>query len=120
MAKSIPVPQQQQAQAIIERFNREVLGAGQVRYAARFKGAYLYLDRRNSSAGRWGPICRLKFTGDASAWELAIYKYSICNYDPEETWFPGYDRFNGSIESALSAGLEAYPPDWTPWSHAKT
>jgi hypothetical protein len=116
VAKTIPLPQRHAAQAVIERFNREVLGAGEVRYAARFKGPYLYLDRINFSGDKWGPICRLRFTGNATAWEFAIYKYSTASYDPDEMWFPGCDEFNGSIESALSAGLAAYPPEWTPWS----
>ena len=43
-------------------------------------------------------------------WQFAIYKYSRDIYDPDETWFPGYEKFDGTIESALCAGLAAYPP----------
>jgi len=108
--KSIASQQRREAQSIIERFNREVLGGGEVRYAARFKGLYLYLDRMDFLADEWAPICRLRFTGAATAWEFAIYKYSRAIYDPDETWFPGHEKFDGSIESALCAGLAAYPP----------
>lgn len=113
-SKSIPPQLRREVEAMIERFNGEVLGGGVVRYGARFKGTYLFLDRRDFLAGEWAPICRLKFTGDATHWDFAIYKYSRDIYDPDETWFPGYDQFNGSIESALSTGLEAYPPDYRP------
>lgn len=111
VSKSIPSQQRREAEAIVERFNREVLGASEVRYAARFKGLYLYLDRIDFSGAELAPICRLKFTGKATDWQFAIYKYSRDIYDPDETWFPGYDEFDGGIESALSAGLAAYPPE---------
>jgi hypothetical protein len=114
VSKSIPSQQRREAESIIERFNREALGGGRVRYAARFKGHYLYLDRMDFWGGEWAPIGRLKFTGEAAPWQFAIYKYSRDSYDPDETWFPGYDEFDGSIESALAAGLAAYPPGWSP------
>lgn len=110
VSKSIPSQQRREAEAVIERFNQEVLGSGEVRYVGRFKGLYLYLDRRDFLGDELAPICRLKFTGEATDWEFAIYKYSRDIYDPDETWFPGYDEFDGTIESALSAGLVAYSP----------
>ena len=110
VSKSIPSQQRREAESIIERFNREVLGGGKVRYAARFKGLYLYLDRMDFLGDELAPICRLKFTGEATDWQFAIYKYSRDIYDLDETWFPGYEKFDGTIESALSAGLVAYPP----------
>jgi len=110
VSKSIPSQQRGEAKAIIERFNREVLGGGEVRYAARFKGLYLYLDRIDFSGAEMVPICRLKFTGEATGWQFAIYKYSRELYDPDEAWFWGYEKVDGTIEGALSAGLAAYPP----------
>ena len=110
VSKSIPSRQRREAESIIERFNREVLGSCEVRYIGRFKGRYLYLDRRDFLGDELAPICRLKFAGEARDWQFAIYKYSRDIYDPDETWFPGYEKFDGTIESALSAGLAAYPP----------
>jgi hypothetical protein len=114
VSKSIPSQRRREAQSIIERFNRETLGGGVVRYTARFKGLYLYLDRIDFLGAELAPICRLKFTGETMDWQIAIYKYSRDIYDPDETWFPGHEKFDGTIESALSAGLAAYPPDYSP------
>src|SRR5207249_1614909 len=69
-AKAIPTDVQRRAAEVVERFNREVLGGGRVRYVPRFKGSFLYLDRQGSGAP--GPICRLKYTGSFEAWEFAI------------------------------------------------
>jgi hypothetical protein len=110
VSKSIPSQQRREAESIFERFNREVLGGGEVRYAARFKGLYLYLDRIDFSGAEMAPICRLKFTGEATDWQFAIYKYSRDIYDPGEAWFWGYEKVDGKIEGALCAGLAAYPP----------
>jgi hypothetical protein len=43
-------------------------------------------------------------------WEFAIYKYSSERYDPDEWFFPGVGLVDGTIEGAMKAGLEAYPP----------
>src|SRR5436190_21001676 len=106
--KGIPAEIQQQAVEAVERFNREVLGSGDVRYVPRFKGSFLYLERQG--AGAPGPICRLKYTGSFEAWEFAIYKYSSGNYDAHEWMFPGSEFIDGTIEGALKAGMGAYPP----------
>ena len=109
-SKRIPSQLRREAEGVIERFNREVLGGGEVRYVARFRGPYLYLDRKDFLGDTWAPICRLEFTGEATDWQFAIYKYSRDIYDPDEWWFPGCDEVDGTIEGALSAGLAAYPP----------
>ena len=43
-------------------------------------------------------------------WTFAIFKYSSDRYDPEEWLFPGYGHLDGTVEGAMRAGLEAYPP----------
>src|SRR5262245_55902353 len=106
-AKAIPADVRRRAEEVVERFNREVLGGGRVRYMPRFKGSFLYLDRQG--AGATGPICRLKYTGSFDAWEFAIFKYSSETYDTDEWMFPGSEFVNGTIEGALKAGMEAYP-----------
>ena len=60
--------------------------------------------------GNQGPICRLTYTGDLNSWEFAIYKYSDNRYDPDEWMIPGIGQFDGTVEGAMKAGLEAYPP----------
>ena len=93
---------------MIERFKRTHIGDPQCYYVARFKGRFLYLDRYDF--GRQGPICRLTYTGDLAQWDFAIYKYSDDGYDPSEWFFPGGEYVDGTIEGAMHAGLQAYPP----------
>ena len=38
-----------------------------------------------------------------------IYKYSSDRYDPQETWFPGFEVFDGTVEGTMQAGMKAYP-----------
>jgi hypothetical protein len=104
--KAIPDEVCRRIEKEVQQFNRENLG-GEVRYLARFKGAYLYLDREDY--GRVGPICRLKYIGDFQNWEFAIFKFSSETYDPDECFFPGYEDVDGTIEGAMHAGLKAYP-----------
>jgi hypothetical protein len=113
-AKNIPTKVKRQVEEIVERFNREVLGGGKVQYVARFKGLYFFLDRKDPPFYEGGSIGRLEFTGDLTNWRFAIFKYSSNRYDPEECWFPGFDELDGTLESVLSAGLKAYPPEWAP------
>lgn len=77
-------------------------------YVPRFKGAYLYLDRIDFR-GLPFPVCRLKWTGNMDAWEFAIYRYSREAYDPEEWFFDGAEKVDGTVEGAMRAGMEAYP-----------
>jgi len=74
MAKAIPIEIQQQANKIIEQFNLQKL-KGKVRYAPRFKGAFLYLDRADYSSPP-SEICRLKYTGSLDNLEFATFKHS--------------------------------------------
>ena len=106
--KAIPDSIRKQAQEIVGQFNKEELASGNIYYTVRFRGKYLYLDRY--SYGRSGPICRLTYNGAIDNWEFAIFKYSDERYDPEEWMFPGSGHVDGTIEGAMKAGLEAYPP----------
>ncbi len=105
--KIIPDDIKKQADEIVRNFNATVIKNADCCYVARFRGNYLYLDR--IEYGRLGPICRLKFTGDLTKWEFAIFKYSDEVYDPEEWFFPGSHYVDGTIEGAMRAGREAYP-----------
>ena len=82
-AKGIPAKVRHEADEIIDRFNRYVLG-GSVLYVTRFKGRYLYLDRMDVLFSKAKPIGRLEFVGELTNWRFAIYKYSSDRYDPEE------------------------------------
>lgn len=37
-----------------------------------------------------------------------------CGIDPDEYFFPGSEKLDGSIKGALQAGHKAYPPHWSP------
>jgi hypothetical protein len=60
------------------------------------------------------PAARLKYNGKIDNWGFAIFKWSNERYDPYEIFFPGSKHLNGTIEGALKAGHEAYPPSWEP------
>jgi len=97
-----------QADAVVARFNVEQLrGQPWAHYLTNYRGAHLYLGREHG--GRFGPICRLTYTGDMNRWDFAIYKYSDEAYDPEEWMFDGAEEVDGTIEGAMRAGLKAYP-----------
>ena len=97
-----------QADAIVARFNAEELrNKPYAHYVTSYRGAHLYLG--HELGGRFGPICRLTYTGDMSHWEFAIYKYGGGVYDPDEWFFPGAEEADGTIEGAMRAGLKAYP-----------
>ena len=104
----IPDTVKEEVENIVDRFNRRKLVRDDCYYEARFKGRFLYLDR--CDYGRLGPICRLTYTGNMSEWEFAIFKWSSEKYDPDEWMFPGTEQLDGTIEGAMKAGLEAYPP----------
>jgi hypothetical protein len=92
---------------IVEHFNTTAIRNPQCVYVPRYKGKFLYLDRRDY--GRLHPICRLAYTGKMEEWSFAIYKYSDERYDAEEWFFPGSGHVDGTLAGAMKAGLEAYP-----------
>ncbi len=105
--KGIPQQIKNQVDEIVKSFNKEVIGAPNYYFVARYKGSYLYLDRYDY--GKFCPICRLKFSGSLTNWEFAIYKYSSGRYDPDEWFFPGSEQADGTVEGAMKAGMQAYP-----------
>lgn len=105
---SIPEDVRRQVEEIVERFNRKESRRDDCYYLARFRGKYCYLDR--ADYGQVGPICRLTYTGKMDNWEMAIFKWSSETYDPDEWFFFGSELVDGTIEGAMRAGLEAYPP----------
>ena len=104
----IPDEIREQVAERIQAFNTQVLRDPNVSYLPRYRGSFLYLDRH--AYGRTGPICRLRYTGAIDRWTFAIFKYSSDRYDPEEWMFPGHGHLDGTVEGAMRAGLEAYPP----------
>jgi len=105
-SKSIPKEIQDQVNEIIADFNRKRFGKSGRGYQARFRGRFLYLSR--TDWGRPSPICRLTYTGQMDGWEFAIYKYLDEVYDPDEWFFPGADKVDGTVVGAMEAGLKAY------------
>jgi len=114
MAKTkIPTDLQEKANDIIDNFNKTAFeNKPDYMYYPMYRSDCLYIYRKEGEKD--GPICRLKYTGNFTDWDFAIYKYSREKYDPEEFCFPGFQHINGTIEGALKAGLEAYPPSWSP------
>lgn len=109
MAKqAIPDEVRAQVLEIVEAFNKSEPQVKKCPYVARFQGSYLYLDHQER--GGQSPVCRLKYTGKLDDWDFAIYKYSKEHYNPDEWLFPGGEHVDGTIEGAMRAGLEAYPP----------
>jgi len=107
--KKIPTDVQEKANDIIANFNLKNSG---VKYYAVYKGAFLYLNRIDGEVDE--PIARLKYNGEFTNWDFAIYKWSREKYDPDEDFFPGFECLNGTIEGAMVAGNKAYPPRWVP------
>ena len=104
----IPNEIREQVAERIQAFNTQVLKDPNVSYLPRYRGAFLYLDRH--AYGRTGQICRLRYTGTIDRWVFAIFKYSSQRYDADEWLFPGSGHLDGTIEGAMQAGMEAYPP----------
>jgi hypothetical protein len=52
----------------------------------------------------------LDFHGGMDDWKFAIYRYSRDRYDPDEWFFPGAELVDGTVQGAMKAGMEAYPP----------
>ncbi|OQX61018.1 MAG: hypothetical protein B5M51_09085 [Anaerolinea sp. 4484_236] len=105
--KAIPDEVREEVERIVSKFNRKMFRNSGIAYSTQYKGKYLYLKRNEH--GKPGPICRLTYTGEMDAWEFAIYKYSANGYDPDEWFFPGVNKVDGTIKGAMLAGLEAYP-----------
>lgn len=103
----IPEEVRQQADEIVQKFNKTIIKDPNRYYVPRFKGKFLYLDRYDYDF--LSHVCRLKYTGQIDDWDFAIYKYSDGAYDPDEWAFPGSGHVDGTIEGAMKAGLQAYP-----------
>ncbi len=106
--KVIPGETRGKVVEIVADFNLRVIDDPKCFYVPRFRGGTLYLDR--SDYGQIGHVCRLQYQGEIDDWEFAIYKYSGECYDPDEWFFPGAELVDGTLEGAMKAGMEAYPP----------
>ena len=116
---AIPLEIQAEVLKLVEEFNRKILkevnpilrmpmGDDVFRgYGARFKGKFLYLDRLEHR--KPSPICRLAWIGSMDKWDFAIYKYSDEHYDPEEWFFTGAEKVDGTITGEMEAEKAAYP-----------
>jgi hypothetical protein len=58
----------QQITERVDRFNQEVIKDPDFFYLPRFRGSYLYLDRRDWNVV--SQICRLTYTGNVDDWEF--------------------------------------------------
>ncbi len=114
MAKiKIPEEIKEKADKTIADFNvRTYKKKSGIEYYALYKGDFLYLNRKEGEKD--GPIARLRYKGKFDDWDFAIFKWSIERYDPDEFFYPGSGYVDGTIEGALKAGNEAYPPNWEP------
>jgi hypothetical protein len=108
MAKTKVIPDEVRAQveAIVEKFNREVVKDPHRYFSTRYRLKYLYLDRAYYK--HVGPRARLTYTGDMNGWDFAIYKYTSETYDPKEWLFTGAEHVDGTVEGALKAAMKAY------------
>lgn len=104
--QSIPADVKKQVEAIVDRFNREVIRRPSEFFVLRYRGIYIYLDRGVGRAVQRG---RIEYTGAMDEWDFAIFKYSTDSYDPDEWMFPGSEYLDGTVEGALKACVEAYP-----------
>jgi len=104
---AIPKEIQQQVYDEVASFNATHFSGKNIEYQANIKGNFVYLSRRSYSVET--KICRLKYTGDLTDWEFAIFKYANDNYDPNEMFFPGMGELDGTLKGAMAAGMEAYP-----------
>lgn len=108
MAKqSIPDEIRKQVDATVDRFNREVIRDSRRFFVTRYRGPYVYLDRKEGK--RVSQRGRIRYGGGMKKWEFAIFKYSSETYDPDEWMFPGSEYLDGTVEGALKACVEAYP-----------
>ena len=108
MMKKKPIPDEVRAKVIetVEQFNRRELSDYPLSYVVRFKGKFVYLDWVLHN--RISPICRLKYDGEVSSLEFAIFKWSSETYDPNDWFFPGSEFVDGTVEGAMKAGIRAY------------
>ena len=96
----------EEALRAIEHFNRTTLAGTGYAFVGRFQGAILYLER--NELGQVLPACRLKYRSAGKCWDFAIYKYSSQRYDARETWFPGFELVDGTVQGAMQACMRAY------------
>ena len=93
--KGIPDSIKKQVEEIVTRFNKEVIKDPDQFYVPRYRGRYLYLDRKDF--GTLGQVCRLGFNGKIDNWDFAIFKYSTERYDDDEWFFPGSQLVDGTV-----------------------
>ena len=77
-------------------------------YFIYFKGQFAYLERADKKIPT--KIGRLKYLPNKKKWDFAVYRYTKERYDPDEWMFPGQGLLDGTIEGAMKAGMEIYPP----------
>lgn len=107
-AAKIPEEIQTEVRNIVKNFNQNEISSGSVYYIPCFEGKYLFMNRFEH--GDRAPVFRLTYTGDMTKWKFAIFHWSSETYDDEELFIvPGINQFNGTVESAMKVGMEAYP-----------
>lgn len=91
-----------EVQSIVDSFNKE----NKSKFLVKYRGRFLYLEKITGFSS--SNVGRLEFRGDMKSWRFDVYKYSSNGYDPDEWFFPGREKLDGTIEGALRAGLEIY------------
>ena len=103
----IPKDLIQEINKIVGQFNSKTYKKNEAKFIAEIKGSYLYLNREEN--GNIESVVRLEYSGDMKNWIFAIFRYSTETFDDEDTFFPGDEHIDGTIEGALKAGSMAYP-----------
>ena len=91
---------------IVENFNTKEFTQGKLKYIAEFEDKYIYLKVQETE--HLSPVVRMEYNGDIKNLNFAIFKWSSESYDPDETFFPGAEEVNGTLEGAMKAGIKAY------------
>lgn len=86
----IPEPMEMEIREVITGYSD-----GMLEYEIRGPFCYIYHARQ--------PLCRLKYTGDNTKWDFAIYKFSTGKYSTNEFGFPRNDTAEACVKVALNA-----------------
>ena len=100
----IPQKVKDEALEMVVRYNEQ----NNAEYQLHFRGQFAYLERIDNNIPT--KIGRLRYMPKKKAWNFAVFKYSNEKYDPDEWMFPGWELLDGTIEGAMKAGMEIYPP----------
>ncbi len=106
MGKSkISTEVKEEIEEIIDQYNANAVGD----YFVEYRGDKIYLKRLEVT-GHISPVARLHYTGSLDDLDFAVYRWTTEKYDPEESFFPGSELFDGTILGAMKTGEKSCPP----------